>query len=242
MPPRTAIVSRRLLSLTRFTRLVRALPVVLILCLVGATQASAQTVSTSVYVAATSDYVFRGISLTSEKPALQGGLDLGWQELRFSAWASNVDFGGASTADAETDLGVVWSRAVTDRIGLSLQAFRFLYFGEDGLDYSEYSAVVDVANATIGFYFAPDYGGTDGDGTYLDLGYAVALPKALSLGVHVGRNEFDDAVGIEDYWDYRASLSRSFGRLDADVSFITTDLPDADASDARVVASVTAHF
>ncbi len=242
MHQRISIVSRDLVRLTRSASLARALPVVMLLCLAGATPASAQTISTGAYVAVTSDYVFRGISLTSEKPALQGGLDLGWKDLSFAVWASNVDFGGASTADAETDLGVVWSRAITDRIGLSVQAFRFLYFGEDGLDYSEYSAVVDVANATIGFYFAPDYGGTDGNGTYLDLGYAVALPQALSLGLHAGRNEFQEAVGIDDYWDYRASLSRSFGRLDVDVSFITTDLPQADASDARGVGSVTVNF
>ena len=216
----------------------------LLLCLVGVvpTAAFAQGVSTGAYVAVTSDYMFRGISLTSENPALQGGLDLGWKDLTVSLWASNVDFGAASPADVEADLGAVWSRQVTDRVGISFQAFRFSYFGDGSLNYSEYSAIVDVANATIGFYVAPSYGGTDGDGTYLNFGYAIALPKAVNLGLHAGRNEFEAAVGIEDYWDYGVSLGRSFGRLDADVSFLTTDLPKADESDARVVASVTANF
>jgi uncharacterized protein (TIGR02001 family) len=218
------------------------LPAAVLFCLVGGTQVSAQTVTAGAYVTATTDYVFRGISLTSEKPALQGGADLGWKDLTFAVWASNVDFGGESTADLETDLGVVWSRALTARVNLSLQAFRFLYFGEGGLDYSEYSAIVDVANATVGFYFAPGFGGTDGNGTYIDLGYAIALPRELTLGLHAGRNEFEDGVGIDDYWDYRASLGRTLGRLDVDVSFMTTDLPDADASDARVVGSLTVRF
>jgi uncharacterized protein (TIGR02001 family) len=228
----------------RTTRRWRTVRYGVLLCLLGAapTSAFAQSISTGAYATLTSDYVFRGISLTSEKPAVQGGLDLGWKDLSVSLWASNVDFGALSPADVETDIGAVWSRQVTDRVGLSLQAFRFIYIGDGSLNYSEYSAIVDVANATIGFYVAPGYGGTDGDGLYLDLGYAIALPKDVSLGLHAGRNEFEEAVGIQDYWDYAVSLSRSFGRMDLDVSFLTTDLPKADESDARVVGSVTVNF
>ena len=43
-------------------------------------------------IGGTSDYVFRGVSQTSNEPALQGGADIGWGILYAGVWASRVDF------------------------------------------------------------------------------------------------------------------------------------------------------
>ena len=44
-------------------------------------------------VGLTTDYVFRGISQTDEKPAIQGGLDYAHSSGAYAGvWASNVDF------------------------------------------------------------------------------------------------------------------------------------------------------
>ena len=44
--------------------------------------------------AATSDYVFRGLSLTNDDPAAQGSIDASYGIFYAGAWASNVDGAG----------------------------------------------------------------------------------------------------------------------------------------------------
>jgi uncharacterized protein (TIGR02001 family) len=44
-------------------------------------------------IGATTDYVFRGVSQNKDKPAIQGGIDLGYGIAYFGLWASNIDFG-----------------------------------------------------------------------------------------------------------------------------------------------------
>lgn len=209
------------------------------MCVFPAQEAAGQKLFTGGYVTATSDYDFRGITQTQNDPALQVGLDFAWKEFGFSLWSTNVDFGSGSTADIETDLGLSWGRALNQSVNIALAAIHYLYSGESSLDYSEFSVSLEIANSTVGFYLAPDYSGTDGDAIYLDLGHSIALPKEIELGLHAGRNEFDEVAGT-DYWDFGVSLSRSFGRVDTSLSYIATDLqPD---SDDRLVASITANF
>jgi uncharacterized protein (TIGR02001 family) len=54
-------------------------------------------------IGATSDYIFRGVSQTSNDPAIQGGADVGWGILYAGVWASRVDFDDAPPANAEVD-------------------------------------------------------------------------------------------------------------------------------------------
>ncbi len=44
---------------------------------------------------ATTDYVFRGVSQSAEKPAVQGGVDVTYKQFYVEAWISNVDFTGS---------------------------------------------------------------------------------------------------------------------------------------------------
>lgn len=50
--------------------------------------------SWSITVGGTSDYVFRGVSLTSGDPAAQGSIDASYGIFYAGAWASNVDGDG----------------------------------------------------------------------------------------------------------------------------------------------------
>jgi uncharacterized protein (TIGR02001 family) len=44
--------------------------------------------------ALTTDYVFRGVSQTTQNPAVQASLDATYGIFYLGAWGSNVDFGG----------------------------------------------------------------------------------------------------------------------------------------------------
>ena len=62
--------------------------------------ATAVEVEVSANVALTTDYRFRGISQTDEKPAIQGGFDVALDNgIYIGTWGSNVDFANSLELD-----------------------------------------------------------------------------------------------------------------------------------------------
>src|SRR5215813_10929099 len=89
----------------------------------------------SANVGLATEYVFRGISQTSEGPAIQGGADLTCGIFYAGVWASNLDWGGtglygfsgnSSVANIEMDwyLGI---KPVTGRITWDLGVIYYSY-------------------------------------------------------------------------------------------------------------------
>jgi uncharacterized protein (TIGR02001 family) len=86
-------------------------------------------------VALTTEYVFRGISQTSEGPALQGGFDLTCGIFYMGVWASNLDWGGTglfgfSGNDAVANIEMDWYmgiKPVTGRITWDLGVIYYTY-------------------------------------------------------------------------------------------------------------------
>ncbi|MGD8932676.1 MAG: TorF family putative porin, partial [Chromatiales bacterium] len=59
----------------------------------------------SMNLGVTSNYVWRGVTQTDDKPAISGGVDWsGDSGLYAGAWASNVDFGSCCETTYELDL------------------------------------------------------------------------------------------------------------------------------------------
>src|SRR5690625_4897690 len=86
-----------------------------------------------------SDYVFRGISQTSRKPTIQGGIDYEHGTgLYVGTWASNVDFGSetdATEAKSEFNLyGGFSSEIGGTGVGYDIGALRYYYPGLGGSD------------------------------------------------------------------------------------------------------------
>src|SRR5688572_16866643 len=82
----------------------------------------------SLTLAATTDYVFRGVSQTGGEPAFQAGLTYSAPfGLYAGVWGSNVDFGG--TGGFETDYYVGWNTDLSDTWNLDLGATRYTYSG-----------------------------------------------------------------------------------------------------------------
>jgi uncharacterized protein (TIGR02001 family) len=71
---------------TSFAKTVGAAGIAL-LTLTGVASAEERTFEWSVNAAGTSDYVFRGISQSDEKPAASAGLDVSWGILYAGLWA-----------------------------------------------------------------------------------------------------------------------------------------------------------
>ena len=221
------------------------------LALVGlAAPASGQDGSSvSANLTATSDYIFRGYTQTSENFALQAGVDweggAGWS---FGAWGSKLDFGAGDSASVEVDLYGGYSWQVND---VSFSA-GFIYYAypdadsESGYDFVEGYAGLgydfEAVSLSAALHFTPDNFGETGTGLYLTGGLARALSDSLSVDANIGFSQVTPEFG-EDYLDWNLGLSYSFSALALDLRYHDTDAPDcAGSCDSRVVLSVSTGF
>jgi len=87
----------------------------------------------SANVTMTTDYLFRGISRTGERPAIQGGFDYTHTSgFYLGTWASNVNYG--SDTSTEIDYCVGFAGELAAGVGYD---FSFIYFNYPGDDYSQ---------------------------------------------------------------------------------------------------------
>jgi len=206
----------------------------------------------SVTLGGTSDYIFRGISQTSENPAAQGSVDLTYGIFYAGIWATNVDFDDNPKANAEVDFyagirptlgpGPFWGPVTFD--------FGVLYYAYPGaddlpgaeLDYVELKAGYTmespwIKGLTTGttFYWAPEYGGEVGEVFTLESAASYALPQVGIFNPSIGgawgtvygdRNDGFTAGGghKEDYDYWNAGLTLAVEKFSFDFRYWDTNI------------------
>ena len=194
---------------------------------------------------ATSEYFFRGISQSDDRPALQAGFDYAFDSGFYAgAWASTVDFGDST--DAELDAFIGWNRDLNTAINLDLQMIRYNYIGEPaGVDYAynEWIGLLKISDTyllTLGY--TNDYLNADVDSLYFGVGGEWDLGSDYLLTAGVGYTTIDGPG--ENYFDYSIGVSRTFGLFNIGLSYIDTSSAASrmfgrDASEGKVMLSVT---
>ena len=87
-------------------------------------------------VAIANDYVWRGMTQTSEEPAISGGFDIaGESGLYFGTWASNVEFGDGAALELDWYAG--YANELDNGLSYDIGYLAFTYPGEDSLDFEE---------------------------------------------------------------------------------------------------------
>ncbi|MXP65681.1 hypothetical protein E0493_20225 [Roseomonas sp. M0104] len=169
--------------------------------------------------AAASDYLFRGISQTRNRPAIQLTLDVQHESGFYAgAFASNVTFPG-SNARQELDL-LAGYRLTSGNAGLDLGAIWYTYPGYDkpGGSY-EYNYVEAVAKGSYtldpvkflgAVAWSPDFYFESGSSVYLEAGADLALPLAFTLSGRWGYQWIDrnPRYGAPDYANWSVAVSR----------------------------------
>lgn len=174
--------------------------------------------------AATSEYMFRGISQTDDHPAIQAGAGYSFSNgFYVGGWASNVDFG--ESTDAEIDTFVGWNGDLNENLNLDVQLVRYNYVGEpDGVDYAYNELIGKVSfaenySATLGY--TNDFLNSDTDSFYGAVGGSWAVGNEVNLTAGLG---YTTVQGPEDgYLDYSVGVNRDFGPVNIGLGYIGTD-------------------
>ena len=228
-----------------------ALALATALALPGIAMAEDEPIPISANVTFTTDYVFRGISQSDEKFAVQGGFDWASEKtgIYLGTWASNVDFN--SDTSVELDAYGGWTKSWGDW-GLDVGGIFYDYPGESSLNTMEIYVGGSWKWVSAKYYYSisDDYFGfVDADGSqYLVLAAEYTFPMGLSVGGSWGKTKFEGGpagapYSANDYDDYLIYAGYSYTGLDFKLSYADNDIDNATGiAEDRVFFSVTKTF
>ncbi len=212
----------------------------------AAQEESSEFGSISASVTFASDYIFRGVSMSDEDPAIQGGLT--WSHdsgVYVGAWGSSGEFNGGA-GNVEFDYFVGFATEVNG-ITFDISATYYTYPGDqnDG-NYFEFMGKVGydfgLAGITAGVAYVPSgqdaYGGNDAIYIFGDVG--VPIPKTpLTINLHLG---YEDFGGGSNKLDWSAGIVASVLGVDIGVAYVDTDIKNFAPADSRVLFTVSKSF
>jgi uncharacterized protein (TIGR02001 family) len=188
----------------------------------------------SANVALTSDYVFRGLSLTDSAPAVQGGFDWTSEQFYAGVWASNVSDG------MEMDLYAGFT-PTTGPVEWNIGAVGYFYPGADDdaaeFDFVEFvlaasTSLTEQFSVGAGVYFAPENWGDTGEATYYEINGAYQPMDALSFSAAYGNQTIEDpdgpfgAAGEDDYNTWNLGGTYAVHGFSLDLRYHDTDIDE----------------
>ncbi len=218
---------------------------------VNANAADPITVSGS--AALTSDYLFRGVSQTSNSTAAQVGMTFTHETGAYvGLWGSNIS-GINGGLELDTLLGY---SGKAGEVGYDVGVMRYNYpASNDPLAYDEVYASVNTMGAKLGLNYSSDYFNKSDKFMYIYASYGTEV-SGVGLSASLGMNKFDSSAmmgkalgttGTDDsYMDYKLAASKSFGGLTFEGAYIGSDIDEVDCGGAlcegRFVVTMTKGF
>jgi len=199
-------------------------------------------------VALVSDYRFRGVSLSDEALAIQGGFDLGFESgLYLGAWGSSIEPVGNS--EMELDLYVGYGGEI-GVLSYDLGVIGYFYPGAEDVAYGEVYAsltgMLGLVETTGSLAYAPEQDniGND-DNFYVNLSGALPLGEtglSVSAGIGYETGAFGDPDGDgDDKVDWTLGIGGDAYGVDWTLAYIDTS-EEGDASDATAVFMISKAF
>jgi len=187
-------------------------------------------------VSLTSDYVFRGVSLSDNDPAIQGGFD--WTNETFYAgvWGSSIPGG------TEIDVYAGYTPSI-GTLSLDFGVIGYFYPGaaddDAEFDYVEFLAAAEYPlteqfSIGGGFYIAPDNYGETGESIYYEINATYAATEALAFSGAFGNQSIEDADGEDgidvteesDYNTWNVGATYALHGFSLDLRYHDTDIDD----------------
>ena len=201
----------------------------------GATVAGAGVAQAEVTanIALVTDYVFRGVSLSDNRPAVQGGFDWSSDTFYAGTWASSL-FDGM-----ELDLYAGWT-PTTGPVSWDLGVIGYFYPGadDDGNEFDYYElkgagtfALNDQFSVGGAVYYSPENYGDTGNALYMEINGAYALSEQLAFSAAYGNQSIDDADGPlpgvteeSDYNTWNIGATYAIHGFELDLRYHDTDI------------------
>ena len=186
-----------------------------------------------------SQYRFRGIAQSDNKPAVQAGFTVSHASgLYVSAWGSSASAGNSVVDIGGSEIDVYGG--YTHELGhsgvtIDAGAYGYIYPGAPGGNiYELYGSVATTygpATMKAGVNFAPDQRNTSRSSTYVYGEVSGGIPSTpISLHAHVGHTGGAFDYASRDYIDYSVGVSYKWKMLTFDISAVGTNISRRDAA------------
>jgi len=198
--------------------------------------AGAANAEVSANISLTTDYVFRGVSLSDNEPAIQGGFDWANEQFYAGVWGSSI------TDGMELDLYAGFTPTL-GTLEFDLGVVGYFYPGADDddaeFDYYELLAAVSMPlterfSLGGGVYYSPENYGETGNATYFEINGAYAVSDALEFSAAYGNQSIEDADGEDgvdvtddsDYNTWNIGGAYAFHGFSLDLRYHDTDIDE----------------
>ncbi len=209
-------------------------------------------------VGVTSNYLWRGVTQSSNSASVSGGLD--WSNdsgIYVGGWVGSLGDDDSGFNGAETDIYFGWSGDVADGVALDVGYIYYLYSEQDDADFSEIYASVAAGPVEVGVAYTVDSQVDETDEAaeafiegdlYVYASASTEVAEGYTAGITIGSYMFDDdgedvfddmdmLIGEAeyDYTHYAVSLTKSTEDM-GEFTF-TINATDADEDDISAIAS-----
>ncbi len=139
-----------------------------------------------------SNYIFRGTSLSDDKPALQLGGDYEHSSGFYAGvWGSNYDLAGKT--EIEIDWWGGYYAQINDNLGIDLSATRYYYYDVGGHT-TEYKIGADLYDGSVAAHYDQHL-----ETWYFEAAYGFGLTEQLSLTPSAGLLTFRESGNSSEY-------------------------------------------
>lgn len=197
-----------------------------------------------------SDYLFRGVSQSNQKPALQGGVEYAADSGFYAGtWGSSISWlSDLSTSEApvssslELDAYGGYRGKFGDAVGYDVGANYYAYPGDfpSGFNSADtlelYAGLTFAASDKVSLgakysYATTDlFGYADSDGSgYLDLSASFAVADGWTIAAHAGKQWIEGSGnGAFEYSDWKLGVTKAFDNgFSVGLAYTGTDADDA---------------
>jgi uncharacterized protein (TIGR02001 family) len=203
----------------------------------GATIACAGTAHAeiSANVQLTTDYIFRGVSLSNNNAAIQGGFDWSNDQFYVGTWGSSLSQG------TELDVYAGWT-PTTGPVSWDLGVITYNYPGaaDDGAEFDYYELKAqgtynfnDAWHAGAAVYYSPDNYGDTGNATYWEVNGEYDYSDMWHFTGAYGNQEVENPGGpgtpSDDYNTWNLGATVALHGFEVDLRYNDTDI-DAGSS------------
>ncbi len=185
--------------------------------------------SLSANVSVSNNYIWRGLTQTTNEPAVQGGIDYAHDSGFYAGtWVSNVQYASDDVYSYEHDMYAGFAFDVGE-VSFDVGYLYYNYDEEAEFDFGEVYGTIAWKGLSASAYIltnteADEIGDQDfdaGEAYYISIDYAFEIGNGIEIGLHGGYHDGDFQEAFNgtdgDYYDYNISLSKGgFGFMITD--------------------------